>query len=96
MAIVNKTVIVPNTKISEDNIINWTTKGTRRVDLVMGIDYGDDIDKAKQIMADVVAKDDRVLKSPAPQLWWNWQTAASISLCAPGPMPVTIGMFILP
>jgi small conductance mechanosensitive channel len=62
----NKTVIIPNAKISGDNIINWTTKGTRRVDLVMGIGYGDDIDKAKQIMADVVAKDDRVLKNPAP------------------------------
>ena len=64
----NKTVIIPNAKISSDNIINWTTKGTRRVDLVMGIGYGDDIDKAKQIMADVVAKDDRVLKSPSTQI----------------------------
>jgi small conductance mechanosensitive channel len=64
----NKTVIIPNAKISEDNIINWSTKGTRRVDLVMGIGYEDDIDKAKQIMADVVAKEDRVLKNPAPQI----------------------------
>ena len=64
----NKTVIIPNAKISSDNIINWTTKGTRRVDLVMGIGYADDIDKAKQIMADVIAKDERVLKNPAPQI----------------------------
>jgi small conductance mechanosensitive channel len=64
----NKTVIIPNAKISSDNIINWTTKGTRRVDLVMGIGYADDIDKAKQIMADVVAKDDRVLKNPSAQI----------------------------
>jgi len=64
----NKTVIIPNAKISEDNIVNWTTKGTRRVDLVMGIGYEDDIDKAKQIMADVLAKEERVLKSPAPQI----------------------------
>jgi small conductance mechanosensitive channel len=62
----NKTVIVPNAKISEDNIVNWTTKGTRRVDLVMGIGYDDDIDKAKQVMADVIAKEDRILKNPAP------------------------------
>ncbi len=64
----NKTVIIPNAKLTEDNIVNWTVKGTRRVDLVMGIGYGDNIDKAKQIMADVVAKDDRVLKNPAPQI----------------------------
>jgi len=64
----NKTVIIPNARLSEDNIVNWTTKGTRRVDLVMGIGYDDDIDKAKQIMADVIAKEERVLKNPAPQI----------------------------
>ncbi len=64
----NKTVIIPNAKLTEGNIVNWTVKGTRRVDLVMGIGYGDDIDKAKQIMADVVAGDDRILTDPAPQI----------------------------
>ncbi|RJP36511.1 MAG: mechanosensitive ion channel family protein, partial [Desulfobacteraceae bacterium] len=46
----NKTVIVPNAKMTGDNIINWSAKGTRRVDMVFGIGYGDDIDKAKKIM----------------------------------------------
>jgi small conductance mechanosensitive channel len=64
----NKTVIIPNAKLTSDNIINWTVKGTRRVDLVMGIGYEDDIDKAKQVMNDVLAGDDRVLKDPAPQV----------------------------
>jgi small conductance mechanosensitive channel len=64
----NKTVIVPNAKITGDNIVNWSSKGTRRVDLVIGIGYGDDIDKAKQIMMDVLTKDQRVLKDPAPQV----------------------------
>lgn len=64
----NKTVIIPNAKLTESNIVNWTVKGTRRVDLVMGIGYDDDIDKAKQIMADVLAQDDRILKDPAPQI----------------------------
>lgn len=64
----NKTVIVPNAAMTGDNIVNWTVKGTRRVDMVMGIGYDDDIDKAKQIMADVLAKDERVLDSPAPQI----------------------------
>ncbi|NNK02635.1 MAG: mechanosensitive ion channel, partial [Desulfatitalea sp.] len=64
----NKTVIIPNAKIMGDNIINWTVKGTRRVDLVVGIGYGDDIDKARQVIADVLAKDARVRKDPPPQI----------------------------
>ncbi len=64
----NKTVIIPNAAMTGDNIVNWTVKGTRRVDMVMGIGYDDDIDEAKQIMADVLAKDSRILKDPAPQI----------------------------
>ena len=64
----NKTVIVPNAKMTGDNIINWSTLGTRRVDLIFGIGYGDDIDKAKQVMADVLAQDERILKEPPPQI----------------------------
>jgi len=64
----NKTVIIPNSSLTSGNITNWSVKGIRRVDLVMGIGYGDDIDKAKQIMADVLAKDERVFKDPAPKI----------------------------
>jgi small conductance mechanosensitive channel len=64
----NKTVIVPNAKLTDDNIVNWTAKGTRRVDMVFGIGYGDDIDKARSLMADIVAADDRILKNPEPQI----------------------------
>jgi len=61
----NKTVIVPNSNVTGDNIVNWTVKGTRRVDMVFGIGYDDDIDKAKQILTDVLSKDERILKDPA-------------------------------
>ena len=64
----NKTVIVPNAKMTSDNINNWTAKGTRRVDMVMGIGYDDDIDKAKQIMRDVLSQDSRILPEPPPQV----------------------------
>jgi small conductance mechanosensitive channel len=64
----NKTVIIPNSSVTGDNIVNWTLKGTRRVDMVFGIGYDDDIDKAKQIMADVLGKDDRILKDPPIQI----------------------------
>jgi small conductance mechanosensitive channel len=62
----NKTVIIPNSKLTGDNIVNWTLKGTRRVDMVFGIGYGDDIDRAKAIIAQVMNEDSRILKDPAP------------------------------
>jgi small conductance mechanosensitive channel len=64
----NKTVIVPNAKLTDDNIVNWTVKGTRRVDMVFGIGYGDDIDKARSLMAEIIAQDSRILKTPEPQI----------------------------
>jgi len=62
----NKTIIIPNAKLSGDNIVNYSAKGTRRVDLVVGIGYGDDIDKARKIITDVIENDARVLKDPPP------------------------------
>ncbi|MEJ2040690.1 MAG: mechanosensitive ion channel [Desulfosarcinaceae bacterium] len=64
----NKTIIIPNAKLTGDNIINWTVKGTRRVDMAFGIGYGDDIDKAKGIIQGILDADDRILKDPPPQI----------------------------
>ncbi len=62
----NKTVIIPNAKLTGDNITNFTAKGTRRVDMVMGVSYEDDIDKVRSILTDILENDERVLKDPAP------------------------------
>jgi len=62
----NKLVIIPNAKLTSDNIVNYSAKGTRRVDLVLGVSYGDDIDKVKSLILDELSKDERVLKDPAP------------------------------
>jgi small conductance mechanosensitive channel len=64
----NKTIIVPNSKISGDNIVNYTAKGTRRVDMVVGIGYESDIDKAREILEELVISDERVLKDPAHKI----------------------------
>ncbi len=64
----NKTVIIPNGKLMGDNIINYSTEATRRVDLVAGIGYGDDIKKAKEILHAIAEKDSRILKDPEPQI----------------------------
>lgn len=62
----NKRVIVPNSSITDNTITNYSANDTRRVDLVFGIGYGDDIQKAKQVLEEVLAQDTRVLKDPAP------------------------------
>jgi len=62
----NKTVIIPNSKITGDSITNYSAKEIRRVDLVFGIGYDDDIKKAKEILERVINEDSRVLKDPAP------------------------------
>ena len=64
----NKTIIIPNAKLSGDNIVNFSAKGTRRVDMVFGIGYGDDMDKARKIITDVIDNDHRVLKDPPPKI----------------------------
>ena len=64
----NRTVIMPNAKLTSDNIINYSAKGTRRVDLVIGVSYADDLKKVRAVLEDILAKDDRVLKDPAPQI----------------------------
>ncbi len=62
----NREITVPNKRILDDNITNFTTRDTRRIDMVMGIGYDDDIRKAKQIIERVLGEEQRVLKDPAP------------------------------
>lgn len=62
----NKTIIVPNAKVLDDNITNYTVKGTRRVDMTFGIGYDDDIDRSRAVIQEILARDDRVMKDPAP------------------------------
>ena len=62
----NREVIVPNGSIYSGTITNYSARDTRRIDMVFGIGYGDDIKKAKQILQQVLEADERVLKDPAP------------------------------
>lgn len=64
----NKIVIVPNSKVTGDNIVNYSAKETRRIDLKFGVSYSDDLHKVKQILLDIVNNDSRILKDPAPQV----------------------------
>ena len=62
----NREIIVPNGKIFGDNIINVSKRATRRVDMVFGISYDDDIRKARDVIKSVLDADDRIHAEPAP------------------------------
>ncbi len=62
----NREITIPNKRILDDNIINYSAREQRRIDLVIGISYDDDIGKAKSIIEKVVSEESRVLKDPAP------------------------------
>jgi len=62
----NREVIVPNGHIYGGPIVNYSARSTRRIDLVVGIGYDDDIGKARQLIEAVLAADERILKDPAP------------------------------
>ena len=64
----NKVVIIPNGSVTGGNIVNYSTKPTRRVDMVMGIGYGDDIKQAKELFEKILADHPQVLADPAPQV----------------------------
>lgn len=64
----NKQVIVPNGSVYGGNIVNYSAKDTRRVDMVFGIGYADDLRKAKSILEQMVTDDKRILVDPAPQV----------------------------
>jgi small conductance mechanosensitive channel len=61
----NKIIIVPNGKIGNDKIINYSAQPTRRVDLTVGVAYDADLKHVRQVLEGIIEKDDRVLKEPS-------------------------------
>ena len=62
----NQTIVIPNNKIWGDVIKNVTAQKTRRVDMVFGISYTDDIPKAETIFKEILESNSKVLKDPEP------------------------------
>jgi len=62
----NKLIIIPNAKLTSNNITNYSAKPTRRIELIIGIGYDDDIKKAKDILIQMLGDEKRILTDPAP------------------------------
>ena len=64
----NREIIIPNGEIFGGTITNYSKRATRRVDMVFGIGYDDDIKKAKELISKILDEDERILKDPAPSV----------------------------
>ena len=61
----NRTIIIPNNEVAGKSMVNYSTEPQRRVDMIFGIGYSDDIDKARNIIEDILKADERILEDPA-------------------------------
>lgn len=76
----NKKIIVPNAKMTGDNITNYTAKDSRRIDMVAGVSYSDDLDKVRSVLQDILSSDDRILEDPAPTIGVLEMADSSVNL----------------
>ncbi len=76
----NKQVIVPNNSITGGTITNYSAKKTRRVDLVIGVSYDDDLQKVKKVLSDILAEEDRILPEPDPVIAVSELADSSVNL----------------
>jgi len=78
----NETIIIPNSKITDDSIINYSIKGTIRANVEIGVAYGTDIARAMDVIQQACAGADRVLKDPAPDVAFAGFGGSSLDLKA--------------
>ncbi|MCQ2469558.1 MAG: mechanosensitive ion channel [Ruminococcus sp.] len=75
-----KTVSIPNGKVSDAKIINYTETPTRRIDLQFQISYSADFDKARAAVLEVICADGLILKEPAPMVRIGAHNESSLSI----------------
>lgn len=76
----NKTIIIPNGKLSNEMVTNYTKAGTRRVEWMIGIAYGDDFDMAKELLSRYIEDDKRILTQPEPTIALNNLADSSVQI----------------
>ena len=76
----NKVVCVPNGAMSSGVIINYSRMDNRRIEWIVGVDYGTDYDKVKTLVEQMIAADTRMLKDPAPMVALHALDASSVNI----------------
>ena len=75
-----KTIYVPNGAMSSGTIMNYTHTPTRRVEWVISVEYGEDVEKARQVLLEVIQADERIQKDPKPAVWVGELNNSSVDL----------------
>ncbi|MFA7625468.1 MAG: mechanosensitive ion channel domain-containing protein [Candidatus Kapaibacterium sp.] len=76
----NKTIIIPNGALSNSSLINYSTEKQRRVDWTFRISYGDDLNKAKELLKRFCEEDKRILTEPAPAILLSNLADSSVNI----------------
>ena len=76
----NKVVCVPNGAMSSGVITNYSRMDNRRIEWIVGVDYGTDYDKVKTLVEQMIAADTRMLKDPAPMVALHALDASSVNI----------------
>ena len=76
----NKIIYVPNGVLSSNAITNYSKQNMRRAEWVIGIEYGEDVDKVKKVLAELIEADARILKDPAPLIALKALSASSVDI----------------
>ena len=92
----NVQVIVPNAQVTNDTIKNYSANDTRRVDIVTGIGYDDHIGRARDTLMDIMtSQNSSWLIRRQRWMYWSWLIAASTWRYVAGPIPMTIGQYVV-
>ncbi len=78
----NKRIVIPNSHITTNHIINYSAENMRRVDFSFSISYSDNIEKAKSVIKEVALSNENILKEPLPEVYVQSHEASSINLTA--------------
>lgn len=76
----NKVVYIPNGSLSSGVVVNYSRKDTRRIEWVIGVDYGEDVNKVERIVREMLEADERVLKDPAPFIALHALASSSVNI----------------
>ncbi len=75
-----KLIYVPNGALSSGTITNYTLTPTRRVDWTIGVEYGEDVEKARKTIMEILKADSRILQDPTPEVWLNELASSSVDI----------------
>lgn len=76
----NKEIYIPNGSLSSGSVVNFSHNGTRRIDFVVGIDYGEDTDRVRPVLRKLADEEPLIEQNPEPQVLVNALSSSSVDI----------------